>query len=255
MATAMLPDRVPPQDLGDSRPLIAKIQRFVTLSSSDVAALDYLCSDQQTLPAHHVLTADARRPSSVHLILSGLAVRYNSLPRRRQILAYLAPGDFSAPYCGGDRPLDCSVMLLTESLVATVSIPLLSSLSQQHPQIERGILLAAMADLAILREWLLNIGQRSAYEKLGHFFCELTIRLEAAGLINDDGSVDLPFNQSFLADTTGLTHIHVNRILKRLRAEGLIARKKRLLTVPDPARLLAAVGFERIYLDAPFLRC
>lgn len=233
-------------------PLVAKFERFVSLSAADVAALEYLCGESRKLPAQHVVIERGEQPADIAIILRGLAIRYRSLSGgRRQILGYLASGDLSDPFCVERKCVDHSVMLLGEAWVATVPISVVLGVARNHPPIERAFLLTAMAEQAILREWLLNIGQRSAYEKLSHLFCEMALRLTAAGQANRDGSVDLPLSQSCLADTTGLTHIHVNRILKRLRADGLVALNKRLLTIPDIGRLVAAADFEREYLEPP----
>lgn len=249
MATANWCETSTVPQLGRS-PLVAKFERFVSLAPSDVAALEFLCGEVRRLPGQHVIVERGELQNDVAIILRGLAIRYRSLPGgSRQILGYLASGDLSDPFCVERKTVDHSVMLLGEAQVATVPISVIRAIAKNHPPIERALLLMAMAEQAILREWLLNIGQRSAYEKLSHLFCEMAIRLTAAGQANRDGSVDLPLTQTCLADTTGLTHIHVNRILKRLRANGLVIRNKRLLTIPDIGRLVAAADFERDYLD------
>jgi CRP-like cAMP-binding protein len=101
----------------------------------------------------------------------------------------------------------------------------------------------------ILREWLLNVGQRDALQRLSHFFCEMADRLQSVGEENDDGSFDLPVNQVTLADTLGLTTVHVNRILKRLRGEGLIKLSHRRLAILDRDRLARLGGFDGAYLS------
>jgi CRP-like cAMP-binding protein len=231
-------------------PLVTKLRRFVTLSESDVAALERLCRQQEILPANSVLCEDGGRPDTVCLMISGVGFRYKAFADgRRQILGYIVPGDFTDAYFSVSEPLDHNVALLRTSQIARIWIPAFLAVLDEHPNIERGISLAAMVDQAILREWLLNIGQRNAYEKLSHFFCEMGVRLTVAGLANDDGSIDLPFSQSVLADTIGLTLVHINRTLKRLRAEQLITLDKRRLVIPDLERLIAAAQFEREYLE------
>ncbi|BBI60580.1 hypothetical protein HSBAA_18860 [Vreelandella sulfidaeris] len=80
-------------------------------------------------------------------------------------------------------------------------------------------------DAAIFREWLLNIGQREGYARIAHIICELMMRLKAVGLA-EDSTFNMPVTQAELADATGMTPVHVNRVLQALRADGLIISDK-----------------------------
>ena len=82
---------------------------------------------------------------------------------------------------------------------------------------------------------------------MAHLFCELHARLLAVGLADEDG-YDLPVTQTDLADTLGITAVHVNRVLQDLRKAELVVLRSRRLTLPDPARLRAFAGFKPNYL-------
>jgi len=58
----------------------------------------------------------------------------------------------------------------------------------------------------------------------------------------------LPVTQQELGDTTGLTNVHVNRVLQRLRGDGLITFKSKNLVILDVERLEAFSGFTPNYL-------
>jgi CRP-like cAMP-binding protein len=82
---------------------------------------------------------------------------------------------------------------------------------------------------------------------MAHILCEISVRQNAAG----PGAVDafqLPMTQEQLADALGLTAVHVNRTLKQLEAEGLIARNKRAISVDDWEALSRAGDFNPSYL-------
>jgi CRP-like cAMP-binding protein len=102
-------------------------------------------------------------------------------------------------------------------------------------------------DEATLREWLVNIGARPAEHRVAHLLCELLLRLETVGLTNGD-TYELPITQTELADTVSLTNVHVNRVLQRLRRDGLITLKSKHLVILDVARLKAFSGFNPNYL-------
>lgn len=104
-----------------------------------------------------------------------------------------------------------------------------------------------MVDEAILREWLVNMGQREAPQQLTHLFCELLVRLQVAGIGAADG-YQFPLTQEDLADVLGITTVHVNRTLQALREEGLIVLRRHRLDIPDVERLKAYCDFDPDYL-------
>jgi CRP-like cAMP-binding protein len=102
-------------------------------------------------------------------------------------------------------------------------------------------------DEATLREWLVNIGGRPGEQRLAHLLCELLMRLQIVGLANRD-SYELPITQSDLAETMGLTLVHVNRVLQRLRARGLITLRHKRLVINDAQALKEFGEFDPNYL-------
>ena len=82
---------------------------------------------------------------------------------------------------------------------------------------------------------------------MAHILCEMMVRLRAVGLAQDH-TCDLPITQSELADATGLTTVHVNRVLQQLRGAGLITLKGGVLSVLDWDGLKKAGDFDPTYL-------
>src|SRR5581483_6771852 len=104
-----------------------------------------------------------------------------------------------------------------------------------------------LVDSSVFREWVVNVGQRDAKARIAHILCEFARRLEIAGLGSTEG-YELPMTQEQLADATGLTSVHVNRMLKNLKEEGLITRDKRHIGIPDWKKLRRVAGFNELYL-------
>jgi CRP-like cAMP-binding protein len=118
---------------------------------------------------------------------------------------------------------------------------------QHHPAVARALRMGTLVDEATLREWLLNVGCRSAVERIAHLFCEVLLRLQAVGLASED-SYALPLTQAELGDTTGLSNVHVNRTLQELRRQGLIELKSGRLKILNLPRLRAIAEFKANYL-------
>ena len=91
------------------------------------------------------------------------------------------------------------------------------------------------------------MGRRSADEQVAHLFCEFLIRLQVVGLATEN-SYAFPLTQLDLGDATGLSNVHVNRVLQELRGLGLVVLKERYVTLPDVAAIKAYAGFDPNYL-------
>jgi CRP-like cAMP-binding protein len=105
----------------------------------------------------------------------------------------------------------------------------------------------SLIDSSIFREWVVNVGRRDARSRVAHLLCEIARRLEVAGLA-EAGGYELPMTQEQLADATGLTPIHINRVLRAMDHEGLIRRDKRFIAIPDSERMRSVAGFSELYL-------
>jgi hypothetical protein len=106
--------------------------------------------------------------------------------------------------------------------------------------------LTAIED-AIDRQWLLNIGHRTALERVAHLLCEIFTRLQFVGLTRQM-TCDLPLSQTDIAEATALTPVHVNRMLMELRRRGIISLQRRQLLIHELDVLQKTAGFSPTYL-------
>jgi len=231
-------------------PLVASLSKFVSLDQADIQAIEHISRHRRKFQATETLVHQESRSKFVCLLLSGLAFRYRHLPDgKRQIFGFLLPGDLCDTHFVISNKCDHNVALLSDAEVAMISISELMGVIVGHAKIERALLMTSLVDAAILREWLINIGQRDAIQKLSHLFCELSARMHSRGAVNPDGSFSIPITQAELADTIGLTPVHVNRSLQRLRREGLVVWSGRRLTIVNRASLEMIAGFDGQYLQ------
>jgi CRP-like cAMP-binding protein len=106
-----------------------------------------------------------------------------------------------------------------------------------------------LIDASIFREWVLNVGRRDAKSRIAHMLCEFLMRCESAGLGSAE-RFDLPMTQEQIADATGLTSVHVNRMLRALEEDGVIHHRGREIRVGDWALMKRVAGFDSTYLHA-----
>ena len=231
-----------------SNVLFDKLSRFIDLTESDRKAIDRLCGHRVTLDAKHEMIREGERPNDVYLLLEGWGYRYKMLPDgERHILAYLIPGDLCDIHIFILKSMDHTLGTLTPATVAIIPQELILEVMDAHPRIQRALWWATLVDEAVLREWLVNIGQRDGPTRIAHLFCEMWYRMRAVGLAND-GRFTMPVTQEELADTMGLSPVHVNRSLQRMRRRGLISWARQELTIHDPQALMAEAKFTPNYL-------
>jgi CRP-like cAMP-binding protein len=229
-------------------PLTRKLSSFADLSAEDQQALEALGSNARSYPAGHILIREGDRPEEVFLLMSGWAYRYKLLrDGSRQIMAYLIPGDLCDIHIFILKEMDHGIGLLSNAKVAAISRQEMASLLDKRPMIARSLFWATLVDEAVLREWLVNMGQRDAYERIAHLFCEMWTRMHKVGLVLRQ-EFSLPLTQEELGDTLGLTSVHINRMLQRMRAEGLISLSKGQLTIHNIDRMREVAGFNPNYL-------
>lgn len=226
-----------------------RLQAFTKLSADDRSSIDRLSRKScRNYRSRTDLIREGDRPRSVFVILKGWACRYKQLPDgRRQIVAFFVPGDLCDMNIFILKSMDHSVGALTAVRAAEISQDDFEQLTLEHPRITQALNWDLLVTVAVQREWTLNIGQRTAYERLAHLFCEMFLRLRTVGLTSGD-TCEFPITQGDLADATGLTSVHVNRMLQDMRRDGLIELQNRKLRVPDLSALMNVAMFTPNYL-------
>jgi CRP-like cAMP-binding protein len=117
-----------------------------------------------------------------------------------------------------------------------------------HPRIGAALWWSAMQEDAMLRERIVALGRRGARGRLAYFLCEIVWRQRAIGMA-EDHAIRLPFTQTDLADTLGLTSVHINRVLQGFRRDELITLEHRRLTLRNVEKLQAISGLTSRYLQ------
>jgi CRP-like cAMP-binding protein len=228
--------------------LIRKLDRLTALSEADKHAIAALPVRITRATAGVNLVSEGDRVTNCCLLLGGYAFRYKSAVNgKRQIVSFHMTGDVLDLQNMLLPRADHGVQTLTEATIAWIAGTALETLIEEHPVIGKALWRDTLIDASIFREWVLNVGQRDAKSRIAHMLCEFAVRREAAGLGTPE-RFELPMSQEHIADATGLTPVHVNRMLMALANEGLIERDKRDVRIADWERLRRAAGFHVDYL-------
>jgi CRP-like cAMP-binding protein len=229
-------------------PLITKLEQFTKLSDEEKRSVEDAIRDVQQFEARQDIIVEGERPEDVHLLLEGWVSRYKVLPDGgRSIMAYLIPGDVCDIHITLLNEMDHSIGTLSPAKVAFIPRQKMDTLMRREGNLARALMWSTLVDEAILREWLVNLGHRPADKRIAHLICEMMLRSNAVGLTDDD-SFDLPLTQEELADTMGITPVHMNRTLQALRSRNLITTQGRQVLINDVKRLMEFADFNPNYL-------
>lgn len=230
-------------------PLIRKLEHYVNLNDEDRHQLQQLGRERvRRVGPREDIVLEGDVPAGVIVLNEGWSYRYKVLEDgRRQILAFLVPGDLCYLSSLAARPMDHTIAAATPGAIAEVPPKLFGDVIRRHPRIKRALLCDALVTSAIQHEWNTSLGRRNAIERMAHFLCELFIRLQVVGR-TEHNSFEFPLTQAELGELTGLSTVHVNRTLQELRTSGLIVLKDKTLTIPRLPALMEAGLFSAAYL-------
>lgn len=233
----------------DTCPLIGKLGSFMALSDAEVVVLGRLHQRSRRFVAGRDLVHQGQTKQATYILYAGWVCSYKLQPDgSRQIVDFQIPGDFLGLRSILLRTSDHSFEPIVDIMAAAVHQSDLLEAFSQTPRLAAAVLWAASRDEAMVVEHLVGIGQRDAYQRIGHFLLELGARLALVGMGGKAGYA-CPLTQYHLADALGLSAVHVNRVLRQLRDDGLATFQHGCVTIHDRDRLVDLAEFNPAYLD------
>ena len=231
--------------------LARKVALRSALPAGELAELRRIPWQSARLAKAETIVREGERPTHSVLLLEGYAARHKvTLDGERQIVSIHVPGDFIDLQSAILKVADHSITAVGPVRLATVAHETILGVLDRNPGLARALWRDHLVEASIGREWLLNVGRRDAYARTAHLLCEIGLRLEAMGLSKRHRFV-LGMTQTVLADTLGLTPVHMNRVIQRLRGESFITTHGTEVCVDDWGRLAHAGGFDPSYLYLP----
>lgn len=239
----------------DLAPMLRKLALWARLTAQDEQALLSLPHTLVTAERNQPVVREGDRVSHCWLVLSGFCVRYKYVgDGGRQILSIHMAGDLVDLQNAMLGVADHGVQTLTSCDLAKIPIADLTQLAHSNPRISDALWRDTLVDASIHREWVANVGRRDGPTRVAHLLCEFSLKLETVGL-GAHLNYELPMTQDQLADATGLTVVHINRVLRALADEGLIERvTPRSVLIGNWKNLAAAGDFHSDYLHLESVR-
>jgi CRP-like cAMP-binding protein len=215
---------------------------FVPLSETEVAFMRHLKTGEATVDHGGTILREGERSPWLYTLLEGMATRSVLLEDgRRQVINFVFPGDFVGLQASLMGEMKHTVQASGRARLCVFPRDRLWEVFRDQPARAYDLTWIAAVEEHFLGETIATLGQRDATERVAWALVRIWRRLAAVGLARN-GAVPFPFRQQDLADALGLSLVHTNKTVARLRRADLATWAGGRLTLLDPARLAAIAG-------------
>lgn len=222
----------------------------LALSAEDVEGIHSMPITERFYPAGILLTEEGEPRRTDLFISSGWALSYKSTTDGQRVVTdFLQRGDFVA-----SNAILGKAHQSTRSVTDVVALEIdthRSRLPEKYHHVFNIVTHLMARNYDILIEHIVNISRRRPADRLSFLFLEAAYRHKQAGLSTED-HYTFPFTQGDLADSLGVTSIHVNRLLRILRERELVRFRQSKVELLDRERLVKMTKFDPGYLEMPF---
>lgn len=216
---------------------------FKPITDLELAFINEMKRDHVQLPAGADIIAAGIEQAELYTLYAGWAFRFKMLPDgRRQILNFLLPGDliglqaamFEAPAYGVEALTPVEVCLLPRRKVW--------SLFENMPELAFDVTWLGAREEGHVDENLTSVGRRSASERIAALIISLYKRANAVKMVVN-GALPFPLSQQHIADALGLSLVHTNKTLAKLRRMGMYSQTNGTLLLSNPKALESLAQF------------
>lgn len=224
------------------------------LSAGERASLDRLEEQGRTYRRGAVVIGENEKPRELFIVSSGWLHSSVVLGNgSRQIMRFHFQGDIlGLPLLAfADSPE--TITAVTDVALCPFGRERLATLISDHPRLAALLLGLTVADRVSLADRLASVGRTSARARVGSLLCDIFARMRRLGTCDND-EIQLPLTQEDIGDATGLTAVHVNRMMRGLVEDGIIERTGNLVRLLDERRLAGEANFiDRTGLETGWL--
>ena len=233
--------------------LAERFSRHIRLSAAERQALDGLEEQERPYRRGAVIISENEPARELFIVRSGWLHSSVVLGNgSRQIMRFHFQAELVGLPLLAFRHSPETVTCVTDALLAATTRERVAALVADHPRLAGLLLALTVAGRVSLADRLASIGRTSARARVASLLCDIYRRMRMLGLA--DGGIQLPLTQEDIGDATGLTAVHVNRMMRGLGEDGIIERNGTYLRVLDEARLCVEANFlDRTEIETSWL--
>lgn len=235
------------KDIWRDDPFVIRLRNFADLTLPDLQSLRAVIETELTVQKRRDLVLDGYEFCKLCFVKDGFAARYKLLRNgKRQIVNFVLPGDIiGLPGSFLDHAAH-SVIAVTAMTLQVCSLEAFVGLCYRRPKFGLVLSWIAAQEAAYHAEHVIDVGRRSPIERLAHLLVEIHSRLAMVDRA-EEYAFNLPFTQELMSDALGLSVPHLNRMLTKLRTEGVIAVSGRRVEFVDPKAMQQLTQFQPIH--------
>lgn len=223
---------------------LRRLQIFEDMTAEEVRKTNNFKSGELTVDRNTEILMEASDTPQIFTVLRGMGLRYKLTPDgRRQVLNFIFPGDLiglQAPMLG---ELGHSVKSSTSMTLCAFNRKNFFDFFKSSVRRAYDITWLAASEEHFMGETLTTLGQRNAVESVAWAFVKVFQRGKALDLVTNN-RMPMPFAQQDLADALGLSLVHTNKTIKRLRDRQLVNWSNGVLKIHDLEKLADIAGMD-----------
>lgn len=226
-----------------------RLQRYLPLTEAEILALETLESEARELPRGATILRENDPADEMFVLRHGWAMSYLILDDgSRQILRLHFPGDIIGTASAAFADASETIVTITGATVCPFDKAALKTMFEQHPRLAALFFVIAQAERVSLTDRLASLGRTSAKARVAALLVDVLIRLR---FLNKDitNTIPLKLTQEEIGDATGLTSVHVNRMLRALVEDQLIARENGNIVIRDERSLARTANYVNRYAE------
>jgi CRP-like cAMP-binding protein len=214
---------------------------FKPVAAEELSSINDIKREHLLTPAGAEIVRAGEDTPELYTLYSGWAFRFKTLPDgRRQILSFLLPGDLLGLQAAMFDAALYGIEALTDVQLCVLSRRKVWALFGEMPGLAFDVTWLGSREESIVDENLTSVGRRTATERVAALIISLYKRAKALGLVADE-TFTFPLTQQHVADALGLSLVHTNKTLARLRRMGMFTRTNGAMTLRNP-RILERVA-------------
>jgi len=201
-------------------------------------------ADRKIEAGQELFGVGARLDAVCNLIHGWVALYTLLEDGRRQIVQFVLPGGVFGMFGTSSGRATYGAQALTGALICFIPLDVLDARVRDNPDVAVRLVRSLSRDRALAFDHLTSVGRCNARERVARLALELFVRCRSQWPGNRIEEMYLPLTQEHIGDATGLTYVHVNRVLRTLRKEGVVEFYRRRLRILDPDRLVRVAGVD-----------
>ena len=218
---------------------------FQVVSADYIAHAERYRKAQYALPAKAHLYREGQYPNMAFTLFDGWIMLYRQArDGSRQGLRVALPGDFIGYQAVGTKGASHAAMAITPCTLCGFEHEDLRSMLHNQPQLAVQLADIQSRDMASCQNQMLGLGRKRAEARVAYLMLDLFHRMRERGA-SDGNSITFPLTQEIIGDLTGLTVVHTNRVIQKLRSSGLIESGGRRLVIRDEEGLCEVAEFDQ----------